>query len=138
MGVSSRWTGQRGRRGRRRLSSASGSGGGGGGVAGRSSWLHVEASALATSVAVMAPALTEGGPQKPENLLPALPAGGFLSAEQAKQVCHSANSRTTRTPLASHDPTVRSSSLQHLISFIASICCASVCACARVGGSSGS
>ncbi|EFN75643.1 KAT8 regulatory NSL complex subunit 1 [Harpegnathos saltator] len=49
--------------------------------------LDVEAAALATSVAVMAPALTEGGPQKPENLLPSLPAGGFLSAEQATQVC---------------------------------------------------
>ncbi|XP_012228213.1 uncharacterized protein nsl1 isoform X2 [Linepithema humile] len=54
------------------------------------SWepLDVEAAALATSVAVMAPALTEGGPQKPENLLPTLPAAsGFLSAEQATQVC---------------------------------------------------
>lgn len=49
--------------------------------------LDVEAAALAASVAVMAPALTEGGPQKPENLLPSLPAGGFLSAEQATQVC---------------------------------------------------
>lgn len=54
-------------------------------------WLDVEASALAaakTSVAVMAPALTEGGPQKPENLRPALPAAGFLTVEQTKQVCH--------------------------------------------------
>lgn len=55
------------------------------------SWepLDVEAAALAASVAVMAPALTEGGPQKPENLLPTLPAAasGFLSAEQATQVC---------------------------------------------------
>jgi len=54
------------------------------------SWepLNVEAAALAASVAVMAPALTEGGPQKPENLLPTLPAAsGFLSAEQATQVC---------------------------------------------------
>ncbi|KAM0736530.1 KAT8 regulatory NSL complex subunit 1 [Formica fusca] len=55
------------------------------------SWepLDVEAAALATSVAVMAPALTEDGPQKPENLLPTLPAvaSGFLSAEQATQVC---------------------------------------------------
>lgn len=49
--------------------------------------LDVEAAALAASVAVMAPALTEGGPQKPENLLPSLPAGGFLSVEQATQVC---------------------------------------------------
>ncbi|XP_078033791.1 non-specific lethal 1 [Augochlora pura] len=49
--------------------------------------LDVEAAALAVSVAVMAPALTEGGPQKPENLLPSLPAGGFLSPEQAAQVC---------------------------------------------------
>ncbi|CAK9797138.1 KAT8 regulatory NSL complex subunit 1 [Anthophora quadrimaculata] len=49
--------------------------------------LDVEAAALAVSVAVMAPALTEGGPQKPENLLPSLPAGGFLSPEQATQVC---------------------------------------------------
>ncbi|XP_015592058.1 KAT8 regulatory NSL complex subunit 1 isoform X2 [Cephus cinctus] len=49
--------------------------------------LDVEAAALASSVAVMAPALTEGGPQKPENLLPPLPASGFLSAEQAAQVC---------------------------------------------------
>lgn len=54
------------------------------------SWepLDVEAAALATSVAVMAPALTEGGPQKPENLLPTLPAAsGFLSADQATEVC---------------------------------------------------
>lgn len=55
------------------------------------SWepLDVEAAALAASVAVMAPALTEGGPQKPENLLPTLPAAasGFLSAEQATDVC---------------------------------------------------
>ncbi|EFN65269.1 Uncharacterized protein KIAA1267 [Camponotus floridanus] len=55
------------------------------------SWepLDVEAAALAASVAVMAPALTEGGPQKPENLLPTLPAAasGFLSAEQATEVC---------------------------------------------------
>ncbi|KAL6429716.1 hypothetical protein ACFW04_007552 [Cataglyphis niger] len=55
------------------------------------SWepLDVEAVALAASVAVMAPALTEDGPQKPENLLPTLPvvASGFLSAEQATQVC---------------------------------------------------
>lgn len=49
--------------------------------------LDVEAAALAASVAVMAPALTEGGPQKPENLLPSLAASGFLSAEQATQVC---------------------------------------------------
>lgn len=49
--------------------------------------LDVEAAALAASVAVMASALTEGGPQKPENLLPSLPTGGFLSAEQATQVC---------------------------------------------------
>ncbi|XP_026673161.1 uncharacterized protein LOC108629422 isoform X2 [Ceratina calcarata] len=49
--------------------------------------LDVEAAALAASVAVMAPALTEGGPQKPETLLPSLPAGGFLSPEQATQVC---------------------------------------------------
>lgn len=48
--------------------------------------LDVEAAAPATSVAVMAPALTESGPQKPNNLLPPLPAGGFLSAEQAAQV----------------------------------------------------
>ncbi|XP_018341579.1 PREDICTED: uncharacterized protein LOC108748081 [Trachymyrmex septentrionalis] len=54
------------------------------------SWepLDVEAAALAASVAVMAPALTEGGPQKPENLLPTLPAAsGFLSPDQATQVC---------------------------------------------------
>nr|XP_034191066.1 KAT8 regulatory NSL complex subunit 1 isoform X1 [Osmia lignaria]XP_034191075.1 KAT8 regulatory NSL complex subunit 1 isoform X1 [Osmia lignaria] len=49
--------------------------------------LDVEAAALAVSVAVMAPALTEGGPQKPENLLPPLPASGFLSPEQATEVC---------------------------------------------------
>ncbi|XP_076248827.1 non-specific lethal 1 isoform X2 [Calliopsis andreniformis] len=49
--------------------------------------LDVEAAALAVSVAVMAPALTEGGPQKPENLLPSLPTGGFLSPEQAAQIC---------------------------------------------------
>ncbi|XP_076170383.1 non-specific lethal 1 isoform X1 [Ptiloglossa arizonensis] len=49
--------------------------------------LDVEAAALAVSVAVMAPALTEGGPQKPENLFPSLPAGGFLSPEQAAEVC---------------------------------------------------
>lgn len=50
--------------------------------------LDVEASVLlALSVAVMAPALTEGGPQKPENLLPSLPSGGFLTSEQAQQVC---------------------------------------------------
>ncbi|XP_076763735.1 non-specific lethal 1 [Xylocopa sonorina] len=49
--------------------------------------LDVEAAALAVSVAVMAPALTEGGPQEPENLLSSLPAGGFLSPEQATQVC---------------------------------------------------
>ncbi|KAG7189615.1 hypothetical protein KM043_017297 [Ampulex compressa] len=49
--------------------------------------LDVEAAAQAVAVAVMAPALTEGGPQKPENLLPSLPAGGFLSPEQATQVC---------------------------------------------------
>lgn len=48
--------------------------------------LDVEAAAPASSVAVMAPALTESGPQKPENLLNPLPAGGFLSAEQAAQV----------------------------------------------------
>ncbi|XP_046818996.1 KAT8 regulatory NSL complex subunit 1 isoform X1 [Vespa crabro] len=50
--------------------------------------LDVEAAALALLVAVMAPALTEDGPQKPENLLPSLPAVGFLSPEQATQVCH--------------------------------------------------
>ncbi|KAK2583815.1 hypothetical protein KPH14_009713 [Odynerus spinipes] len=50
--------------------------------------LDVEAATLAVSVAVMAPALTEDGPQKPENLLPSLPATGFLSPEQATQVCH--------------------------------------------------
>ena len=49
--------------------------------------LDVEAAALAASVAVMAPALTEGGPQKPENLLPSLPVGGFLSPKQASQIC---------------------------------------------------
>ena len=48
--------------------------------------LDVEAAAPASSVAVMAPALTESGPQKPDNLLPPLPAGGFLSAEEAAQV----------------------------------------------------
>lgn len=55
------------------------------------SWepLDVEAATLAASVAVMAPALTEGGPQKHENVLPTLPApaSGFLSGEQATQVC---------------------------------------------------
>lgn len=50
--------------------------------------LDVEAAALATSVAVMAPALTEGGPQKPENLLPSLPVGGFLSPKQASEICN--------------------------------------------------
>lgn len=60
----------------------------------RSRWgrLDVEAAASAalfasSSVAVMAPALTEGGAQKPETLLSSLPAGGFLSAEQAAEVC---------------------------------------------------
>ncbi|XP_014211913.1 KAT8 regulatory NSL complex subunit 1 [Copidosoma floridanum] len=73
-------------------------------------WLDVEASALAvatTSVAVMAPALTEGGPQKPENLLPALPAGGFLTAEQAKQVCLSASVHPSKASNANDKPTVR-------------------------------
>lgn len=50
--------------------------------------LDVEAARLAVSVAVMAPALTEDGPQKPEYLLPSLPAAGFLSPEQATQICH--------------------------------------------------
>lgn len=50
--------------------------------------LDVEAAASALLAAVMAPALTEDGPQKPENLLPSLPAVGFLSPEQATQVCH--------------------------------------------------
>lgn len=50
--------------------------------------LDVEAAAeFATSVAVMAPALTEGGPQKPENLLPTLPVG-FLSPKQASDICN--------------------------------------------------
>lgn len=49
-------------------------------------WLDVEASALPTSVAVMAPALTEGGPPKLDKLLPPLTAGGFLTAKQALQV----------------------------------------------------
>ncbi|XP_012254345.2 KAT8 regulatory NSL complex subunit 1 isoform X2 [Athalia rosae] len=49
--------------------------------------LDVEAAAVASSVAVMAPALTEGGPQKPENLLTPLPSSGFLSPSQASQVC---------------------------------------------------
>ncbi|XP_034940688.1 uncharacterized protein nsl1 [Chelonus insularis] len=49
--------------------------------------LDVEAVAPAASVAVMAPALTEGGPQKPDDLLTPLPASGFLSPEQAAQVC---------------------------------------------------
>ena len=49
--------------------------------------LDVEAAPLAASVAVMAPALTEGGPQKPENLLPSLPIGGFLSPKQASKIC---------------------------------------------------
>ncbi|KAF7995864.1 hypothetical protein HCN44_006971 [Aphidius gifuensis] len=50
--------------------------------------LDVEAVAPATSVAVMAPALTESGPQKPDNLLSPLPSSGFLTKEQAAQVCH--------------------------------------------------
>ncbi|XP_003424599.1 KAT8 regulatory NSL complex subunit 1 isoform X2 [Nasonia vitripennis] len=98
MGVSPRWTARRGRRRLRRprrRSSGSSSSGGSSSVAGRPSWLNVEASALPTSVAVMAPALTEAGPQKAENLLK--PAGGFLSAEQAKQVCLSATLRPTTT-----------------------------------------
>ncbi|KAI4494144.1 hypothetical protein M0802_009178 [Mischocyttarus mexicanus] len=49
--------------------------------------LDVEAAVLAVLVAVMAPALTEDGPQKPENLLPSLSALGFLSPEQATKVC---------------------------------------------------
>ncbi|XP_057330219.1 uncharacterized protein LOC130670753 isoform X2 [Microplitis mediator] len=49
--------------------------------------LDVEAVAPAASVAVMAPALTEGGPQKPADLINPLPASGFLSSEQAAQVC---------------------------------------------------
>ncbi|XP_043466738.1 KAT8 regulatory NSL complex subunit 1 [Leptopilina heterotoma] len=50
--------------------------------------LDVEAAEeLSTSVAVMAPALTEGGPQKPENLLPTLPVG-FLSPKQASDICN--------------------------------------------------
>ncbi|XP_046430731.1 KAT8 regulatory NSL complex subunit 1 isoform X2 [Neodiprion fabricii] len=49
--------------------------------------LDVEAAAVATSLAVMAPALTEGGPQKPENLITPLPSSGFLSPSQASQVC---------------------------------------------------
>lgn len=49
--------------------------------------LDVEAGAVASSLAVMAPALTEGGPQKPENLLTPLPSSGFLSPSQASQVC---------------------------------------------------
>lgn len=48
--------------------------------------LDVEAVAPATSVAVMAPALTESGPQKPDNLLSPLPSSGFLTKEQAAQV----------------------------------------------------
>ncbi|XP_044584507.1 uncharacterized protein LOC123265005 isoform X1 [Cotesia glomerata] len=47
--------------------------------------LDVEAVAPAASVAVMAPALTEGGPQKPADLINPLPASGFLSSEQAAQ-----------------------------------------------------
>ncbi|XP_066600627.1 KAT8 regulatory NSL complex subunit 1 [Prorops nasuta] len=39
-----------------------------------------------TAVAVMAPALTEGGPQKQEKLLLTLPAGGFLSSNQATKI----------------------------------------------------
>ncbi|XP_011304270.1 KAT8 regulatory NSL complex subunit 1 [Fopius arisanus] len=55
----------------------------------RCSWepLDVEAVSPSTSVAVMAPALTEGGPQKPNNILP-LPSGGFLSPDKAAQVCN--------------------------------------------------
>ncbi|XP_012283336.1 uncharacterized protein LOC105701285 [Orussus abietinus] len=39
------------------------------------------------AAAVMAPALTDGGPQQPENPLAPLPAGGFLTSEQAAEVC---------------------------------------------------
>lgn len=48
--------------------------------------LDVEAVVSATSVAVMAPALTESGPQKLDDLLPPLPSSGFLTQEQAAQV----------------------------------------------------
>ncbi|XP_063971798.1 KAT8 regulatory NSL complex subunit 1 [Diachasmimorpha longicaudata] len=53
------------------------------------SWLplDVEAVSPSTSVAVMAPALTEGGPQKPSDILP-LSSGGFLSPDKAAQVCN--------------------------------------------------
>ncbi|CAB0043416.1 unnamed protein product [Trichogramma brassicae] len=75
-------------------------------VAGQSPWLDVEPSALATSVAVMAPALTEAGPQKPENLIPALPAGGFLTAEQAKQVCLSASVHLPKSSNVNNKPKI--------------------------------
>lgn len=50
--------------------------------------LDVEAGAVASSVSVMAPALTEGGPEKPDNLLTPLASSGFLSPSQASQVCN--------------------------------------------------
>lgn len=50
--------------------------------------LDVEALSPPVSVAVMAPALTEGGPQKPNNLHTPLPSVGFLSPEKAAQVCN--------------------------------------------------
>ena len=77
-------------------------------VAGQPSWLDVEPAALETSVAVMAPALTEpAGPQKPENLIPALPAGGFLTADQAKQVCLSPSVHPSKASNANHKSKVR-------------------------------
>lgn len=104
-------------------------GGVGGGVQAASSWLlDVEASAALAAaatttttpaVAVMAPALTEAGPQKPENLLPpagALPSGGFLSADQAKQVCLSASTvhpKTKTTSNAKDTTTVRIPCFKH-------------------------
>ena len=97
-----------------------------------SSWLlDVEASAALAAaatttttpsavLAVMAPALTEAGPQKPENLLPpagALPSGGFLSADQAKQVCLSASTVHPKTNTTSNaktnTATVRISCFKH-------------------------
>lgn len=104
-------------------------GGVGGGVQAASFWLlDVEASAALAAaattttipaVAVMAPALTEAGPQKPDNLLPpagALPSGGFLSADQAKQVCLSASTvhpKKNSTSNAKDTTTVRISCFKH-------------------------
>lgn len=62
----------------------------------------------ASAAAVMAPALTEGGPQKPENVLPTLPlapASGFLSGEQATQVCQNREILTKFVVPANVQPT---------------------------------